>query len=352
MQFQSRVAFHGLTLTLHGEAARRATCRTAQTVAWCGGAALLMLLALRPQAGLHVMWDVVLPVAPALMAIVPGVWRNICPLGTTSQLARHTGRSLSRQLSEPWQIAFQTTGLGLLLAVVALRHVSLNVDAFATFMALTLAALMAFTAGVLFSGKSGWCSGLCPVHPVEKLYGQAPAVTVKNAHCPTCVRCTAICPDSTKAMSPMLGKHHPWRTPAAWLLVGGFPGYIWGWFHVPDSATGSAGVHLVTAFGRPFGAMAVSLAVFVALSKLLPRARHASLARTFAAAAISIYYWYRLPALVGIGVFPGEGMLVDLHQVVATGTMLAVQLSVTAFWAWWLVVRKPSRAWQVRPAFA
>ena len=43
--------------------------------------------------GLHIMWDVVLPIAPATMAIIPGVWRNVCPLGTTSQLARHAGRS-------------------------------------------------------------------------------------------------------------------------------------------------------------------------------------------------------------------------------------------------------------------
>jgi hypothetical protein len=293
------------------------------------------------------------------MAIAPGYWRNLCPLATTSQLARRFRVSAAYQLSASWQIVFQVTGLGLLLVLVPLRHVSLNHNALATLTALLVAGGLALAAGALFAGKSGWCSGLCPVHPVEKLYGQAPWWTANNAHCDRCIRCTAICPDSTRAMSPLTGSNHPWRLASGSLLVGGFPGFIWGWFHVPDRVQVVPGmlderVHrLAVAYGVPFATMAVSIAVYVMVMKTVRRGSQPAVSRIFAAAAIATYYWYRLPALIGHGLFGADHMLVDLASVVPRGAVLATQLAVTAFWAWWIIVPvSPSRSWETRPAFA
>jgi hypothetical protein len=35
--------------------------------------------------------------------------------------------------------------------------------------------------------KSGWCSSICPLLPVQRLYGQTPFMLVRNSHCAGCV---------------------------------------------------------------------------------------------------------------------------------------------------------------------
>ena len=139
------------------------------------------------------------------MAIAPGSGATF-PLGITAQLPRRLNLSAAHRLTEPGQVAFQTTGVALLFLVLPLRHVSLNADAGATLATLMAAGGLALAGGLLFSGKSGWCTGPCPVHPVEKLYGQRPALTVWNAHCSECIRCTAIAPIQRRPWSPSLAR--------------------------------------------------------------------------------------------------------------------------------------------------
>jgi hypothetical protein len=334
--------------------AARLIWRVFQAAVWLVALVILVLLAFAPEMGLHALWNVLIPVAPALLAVAPGLWRNICPLGTTSQLPRHFGISAAVRLPPRLLSVLQATGIVLLLLIVPLRHVLFNVDAQATLTLLIVIGAMALVSGFVFEGKSGWCAGICPVHPVEKLYGQDPAISIPNAHCRRCVRCTAICPDSTKAMHPLLGKNLAARRWAGALLVGGFPGYIWGWFHIPDAREGPVLATLGPAYVVPFGAMAVSLAIFLILASFSSGAgERRRLVRTFAAAAISIYYWYRLPGLVGHGLNPGDGMLVDLRRSFPAWILLPVQVGVVAFWFWWLLGRHhPERAWQIRPPYA
>src|SRR3712207_8158040 len=40
----------------------------------------------------------------------------------------------------------------------------------------------ALTGGYLLKGKSGWCSSICPMLPVQRLYGQTPFVLERNDH--------------------------------------------------------------------------------------------------------------------------------------------------------------------------
>ena len=49
----------------------------------------------------------------------------------------------------------------------------------------------AFVGGVVFKGKSGWCSSICPLLPVQRIYGQTPLLMVANTHCQPCV--VALC---------------------------------------------------------------------------------------------------------------------------------------------------------------
>jgi hypothetical protein len=304
--------------------------RFAQGALWVAGLGLLVLLAVRPQVGLPALWNVLIPVAPALLAFAPGIWRNICPLGSTSQLPRMLCREDGRTLSSTGQGRLHLIGVLLLVAIVPLRHVILNMNGPVTAAVLLVVGAVALVVGWSTRGKSGWCAGLCPVHPVERLYGFHPAVTVKNAHCQTCVGCSVPCPDSTTTAAPVPP-----------LVVGGFAGFVWGWFQVPDTAGWGA------AYAWPLVGMSMSLAAYWLLRLFVPRPL---LARAFAAAAIGCYYWFRIPMLFGFGTFPGDGMLVDLSRELPAWFPVASRIVTTSVFAAWMVVpRAAPRGWSVRP---
>lgn len=322
--------------------------RVAQGAVLVVGLGMVAALLLMPPLGLTLVWNILIPVAPALLVFAPGIWRNICPLGTTGLLARHAGKSAQVKLTPERQGRFALGGLALLLVIVPLRHVVLNTNGPLTALALMASAVAAAWLGTRYEWKSGWCAGLCPVHPVEKLYGVRPAISVANAHCDQCQRCSAVCSDSAKAMHPLRAPPtalHQWM---GTVLTGGFAGYVWGWFQVADGAS------LSEAFALPFAGMAVTLVLFLGMRALLPAGRDELLVRTFASAAVATYYWYRLPMLLGFGAHPGDGVLVDLSANLPEWTPHACRLATTALFGWWLVLRTPGhkRAWSVRPPYA
>ncbi|MFQ5843561.1 MAG: ferredoxin [Planctomycetota bacterium] len=333
-------------------AVRRAW-RVAQTAAWLVGAGILVCLLWFPPAGIHAFWNVLIPVAPALLAFAPGLWRNVCPLGTTALLPRHSGLSARRKLPVVWQGRLALIGVALLYLIVPLRHVVLDLNGPATATVILLLALAAVVLGTRFEWKSGWCSGACPVHPVERLYGSAPLWSPPNAHCGLCERCVTPCADATPNLDPLTVRDGRPRLLAGTLMVGGFCGFIWGWFHVPDYAGAEGWAHLGQAFGSPLGAAAVTVAAFLILQRAVPARHHTVLRRAFAAAAIGCYYWYRLPALFGFGPFPGDGMLVDLRDTLPAAFPAVSRVATTALFGWWLIGRHARRlTWLARPPFA
>ncbi len=232
----------------------------------------------------------------------------------------------------------QGIGVVLLLAIVPLRHVVLNLDGPATATAMIVLALLAIGMGLKAPGKSGWCTGLCPVHPVEKLYGIKPAVHFQNHHCQPCVKCTPLCPDT----------HSPTSHNA---FVGGFAGYIYGWFQVPDWADGVGWSHLPTAYAWPLGGFLAGWLLYRLLQSLLPKEnQRKQLLLAFSAAAISCYYWFRLPALFGYGPFPGDGMLIDLRDTLPAWFPVVTPYLTTLFFFAWFFRRAPHRTW-MKPQF-
>lgn len=332
---------------------QRLAWRVAQVAVWLVGAGIVAALLWRPDLGIDAFWNVLIPVAPALLAFAPGLWRNICPLASTALFARHTGVSARRKVPHRWQGRLLLCGVVLLFTIVPLRHVVLDTNGPATALVILVVALAAVCMGSRFEWKSGWCSGLCPVHPVEKLYGSAPSFAPPNAHCSPCERCVQPCPDSTPALDPLSAMNGAPRQLAGVLMVAAFPGFIWGWFQVSDY-TGSEGwAHLAQAYGYPFGAAAATLALFPALRRAVPARHELLLRRTFAAAAIACYYWYRLPALFGFGPFPGDGMLVDLRSVLPASFPAISRIATTALFVWWLIGRRRiQRTWLIRPPYA
>jgi len=325
--------------------------RIAQIAVWAVGLGILLLLLLRPEIGLHAFWNVLIPVAPLVLVLMPGVWRNVCPLASTALFPRHQGRSRRVQMSAATQSWLQLLGVILLLLIVPLRHVSFDLDARTTFTLLAVAGFAAASLGSIFDWKSAWCAGACPVHPVERLYGSSPAILPSNAHCTECVQCSTPCPDSTGGKLDVDNRSRPLRSWTAILMAGVFPGFVWGWFQVPDYLPGEGLGHLGLAYGLPLGAGLATLVLYCLARRLGSDSDR--LTRIFAAAAVACYYWYRIPALGGFGPHPGDGMLVDLRGVVPEwAPTLSRALSTALLGAWLVFGLGRHRIWQVRPPLA
>jgi nitrite reductase (NADH) large subunit len=190
---------------------------------------------------------------------------------------------------------------------------------------------------MLFQGKSGWCSTVCPVGPVERLYGQEPLLRVDHAHCGSCLRCTEPCFDrkGPRAVLAMAGEPQGagrtaaseavllWRSPVG-TFAAAFPGYVLGYFAV-DPGAGLLSIYLHLALYS-----AASLLTLVAVQATL--AWRAGVAmKVGAAAAAGIYYWHTIPLAVAaaeatwlLGPVPGW----------VPGVGLFTSLGFVAFWFW------------------
>jgi len=243
-------------------------------------------------------------------------------------------------------------GVVLLLLIIPLRHTYFDLNGPATGLFLIIASLTAIALTFFFEGKSGWCASLCPVHQVEKLYGQRPAIKVHNAHCKTCSKCVTGCPDSTPAPSPHLGGKTWPRRAAAFGLIGAFPGYVWGWFQVQDYSTLQLGIeNLWSTYFLPIVGGAITLTIYALLISSLPMQKRKVVDRFFAAAAVSCYYWYRIPWLLGFSKFEGNGMLINLTDVVPSWVITLLPFCTTALFVWWIAVRRNGlRSWMTRPS--
>ena len=315
------------------------------TVVWSAGVLLLVSLLVWPRVGIHAIWDVLIPAAPALVVFAPGVWRNICPLGTTSQIARRFFRTSGFRLGSRTQAWVALTGIILLLVIVPLRHPWFNVSGTATFILLVSAGVVALVVGALTLGKSGWCAGLCPVHAVERLYGSRPCITVTSSHCAECVKCTAPCPDTSPGIRHGQGVRSVPKQISWAIIVGGFPGFVWGWFQVPDGGS----VLSATLWLWPFGGLLVTLLLWLLLTAALSQRDQCRLDAIFAAVAVSTYYWFRIPALIGYGEFGSDGMLVDLQGIIPLWTVNAAKVLLAIVFLWWMVIQRAPKPWMYRP---
>jgi hypothetical protein len=144
--------------------------------------AVAALLAVNPARGLALLWQVLVPSLPLVMLVVPGLWRNLCPMAALNQLPRRAGFTCG--LAHTPQILEYSfvVGIALFFVLVSSRKWLFGLGG-------------AFLGGLVFKGKSGWCSSICPLLPVQHLFGQAPFAVLPNAHCKPCVGCTKNCYD-------------------------------------------------------------------------------------------------------------------------------------------------------------
>lgn len=300
---------------------------------WLRGASVLAALAMaallfvEPALGLTLFWSLAVPVLPLVFFVAPGLWRNLCPLAAANQTPRLFG--FSRGLTIPdWLRRYgYVIGIAALFLAVTARKFLFNLSGPAT-AALILAALaLAFVGGLVFKGKSGWCSLVCPILPVERLYNETPFVLVANSHCNPCVGCTKNCYDFNPRAANLADVYDD---DAQWadfrrFLAAVFPGFLLAYFQLPNPpAIGIGELYLGFALY-----LAASAGAFFAATTFL-RLPAARLPAIFGVAALNIFYWYVFPAwtktvatLAGVEPVPAVAWA-------STGALGAASL-------WWLV---------------
>ena len=219
------------------------TSRLWRAAQWLGlllTAALLTGLLTRPEPSLHILWDMVIPLLPATFLLSPMLWRNVCPLATLNQL---TGRGRGTRLrgdALEWAWVF---GIALLFALVPARRFLFNEHGAILAGTIAAVALLSAAGGSVFSRRAGFCNSICPVLPVEKLYGQSPLLRVRSAICPDCTGCAVrgcidLAGGESMAQSVGTRRRAGWR----WVLspMGGFavafPGFVFGYFATTNGA--------------------------------------------------------------------------------------------------------------------
>ena len=277
------------------------------------------LLIARPDLGMPVFWGLVIPSLPVTFMIAPGFWRNVCPLATSNQAPRRHGiaRGLTNQrLSEG---AAYPMGITLLISAVVARKLLFNQSGVATAALLLGAMGFAFAGGVFFKGKSGWCSSICPLLPVQRLYGQTPFVRIANTQCEPCVGCAKNCYDFSPGAAYLADQYDndPAYRNFRRLFAALFPGLVLGYYQVPP--LGEIGAWSV--IGGMLMYMAGSMAIFSALDLVIGKTRNGTPV-VFGAAAFSLYYWFSAP-LVAKTVDQLSGLIVD-RQVVGGVRTLAI----------------------------
>lgn len=294
--------------------------RAAQAAALLGLVGAGVALVAVPALGLRLVWGAAVPLLPAVFLLTPALWRNICPLATLGDgrapalpPAPATIHASAGQRSRGGAIArANSLGIVLLLALLPARRLLLNESALATLVLVALAALAAWLLGRRGERKAGFCNALCPILPVERLYGQAPLLAPGNPRCRPCTVCTTRgCLDlaGRKAVAQALG---PARRTAAWLrepfgaFAAAFPGLVLAYGLAPmlvDGVAATVGLFVGLGLGSWLVVLAAATAFRLPSTVLVPAS---------AVAAAAAYYWFAGPDVGQAWGIPALGLVVRL----------------------------------------
>lgn len=317
--------------------------RVLRFVAFCVLLALLYLLAnfeilsvgagsITPRAAF---WKLTVPLVPVILLVMPSVWRNICPLATLS----HAGHLLRTQiyakernsaqhrlnLSKPgirlWLSRYGThAALFVLVSIVPARIFLFNADAQALLALLLALMTAAFLMGLALPLKSGWCSSICPVYPVENLYAISPFLYLDNTLCADkvpasqpqmlCKGCTRHCLDlrigSDAGKARQAGvRWRPRKVIRA--LINSFPGFLIAYWLL-DSYSVTANMPGLSGALMSYAVFAIAILVSSSISSLARRFLYTKSSSPLAtgkhidlvlvAASFNLYYWMAIPSFV------------------------------------------------------
>ncbi len=264
--------------------------RAAQVVGVAATLALVTALVWKPSVALAVLWDVAIPLVPASLLISPALWRNVCPLATLNMLPN--GVAGRRIPGKRLAAAATTAGILLLVILVPARRFLFNADGPALAITILAVAVLALVLGARFEAKAGFCNGVCPVLPVERLYGQHPLVEIGNPRCTPCTLCATGCLDIAprKSIATVLGparKSGAWLTTPYGIFAAAFPGFVLGYYLLHNVSL------------RAAGTVYLEVALWAGASYLVTLAGTwvfglgaAATVRGLAVTAAGIYYWF------------------------------------------------------------
>ena len=282
---------------------------------------LLAGLTARPELTLHVLWDGVVPVLPAVFLFNPIVWRNVCPLATLNKL---TGDRWGRaELKRDWTPKAGAIGVALLFILVPARRFVFNQDGLALAVTILIVAVLALAAGAVFSAKAGFCNAICPVLPVERLYGQRPLRPVANARCAPCTGCTKrgcvdLSPSKSVAQTISTRRRSArWLTTPFGVFAASFPGFVYAYNTVADGPLGSA----LPTYGHFLVWCALSYALVTAYTLVRPGRNERTLL-VLGGISVGLYYWFATPTLIATLALPAA----------IVGPTRAIVLSVVGLW--------------------
>jgi len=252
--------------------------------------ALCVALFIRPAGGQFWFFKVIVPLLPILFFVAPGLWRNICPLAAANQAPRVF--SFTRGFTPPeWLRRYGVIiSIVLFFGITSTRIAFFDTNGAGLSVLLSLTILNALIAGIAFKGKSGWCSSICPLLPLQRVYGQTPFVKVPNSHCQPCVGCTKNCYDFRPSAAYQADLHEPdpaWTAPRK-LFVSALPGYVLGFFLLVSHP----GLALPEVYLRLALFFVGSVGLFYALQAFLPGLSTTVQIALWGATAISIFYWF------------------------------------------------------------
>lgn len=279
------------------------------TIARNSGMVLLVVLFLAmtqwPRATVNLLWNNVIPLLPAVFLINPMIWRNVCPLATLNELTGH--RNARPALSTPTLVRFWAVGIVLLFVLVPARRFIFNEHPLPFAVTVLAVGGIALGLGLLVSRRGGFCNTLCPVLPVEKLYGQSPLIAVGSSRCMDCSQCTtAGCIDlagkRSARQSVKSGQGLSWMLNPFGIFAASFPGFVISYYLTQNTTlTDAGGVYLTVALWTLGSLLLVSTVVgFLRLeaNQVLP---------LLGGAAFGLYYWFGAPGLAAAYHLPPLG---------------------------------------------
>lgn len=299
----------------------------ARRIALVGTLGWLGLVAWGPESVLRWTWNVIVPLLPASFLLTPALWRNVCPLATLNELPHG--------LREPDRIPPAWTASGVLAVValvllIPLRRALLNDSSGWTAGSVAGLGVLAAGLGSAFAARSGFCNSLCPILPVERLYGQHPLVDVQGNRCASCTFCTPRgCVDLArgKAMAQVLGQARRstrWIVTPMGVFAAAFPGIVLAYFTSADATSVSLVPWLRTI---AFGAGSYALAAVIVLAARIQGAVGMTL---LAALSFGVYYG-----------FAATGMAAELG--IGTAGAHAIRAVAALLLLWWLFRAPPFR---------
>jgi nitrite reductase (NADH) large subunit len=262
--------------------------------------ALAAYSVVHPTQGLNLFWGLYVPVLPVVFLAGPALWRNICPMAALNQVPRTLGFTRGLAVPQSVQRYAPLISAGLFLFLIGMRRVFLDRSGVGLAVFLITVLSLAFLGGVVFKGKSGWCSQFCPMLQIERFYGQAPLKVIRNDHCRPCVGCTHNCYDfnPTAAYLADLHDENPQLGMNRKLFAGAFPWVIYAFFTQTDlqhvTLAGALGV-----YERILLLAAAGIGVFLSLEAVTGLSA-SKLSLLHVVAAINIFYHYVAPLALGI----------------------------------------------------